>query len=58
MVHSNELWPLMNNKEVVNCVLGLRLFGHQEGNDENGFHGSPIEVLVLQMTTQTTKITI
>jgi hypothetical protein len=33
-------------------------WGHQEGNDENWFHGSPIEALVLQMTTQTTKITI
>jgi hypothetical protein len=34
------------------------MLGHQEGNDDNGFHGSPIEALILQMTTQTTKITI
>jgi hypothetical protein len=29
----------------------VRVLGHQEGNDENGFHGSPLEALVLQMTT-------
>jgi hypothetical protein len=34
------------------------VLGHQEGNDENRFHGSSIEALVLQMTTLTTKITI
>jgi hypothetical protein len=35
----------------VNNIQAAHLLGHQEGNDENRFHGSPIEALVLKMTT-------
>jgi hypothetical protein len=53
--HRSEIHYFVSGIEI---GIHVHVLGHQEGNDENWFHGSPIEALVSQMTTQTTKITI